>query len=66
MDCEEMSPHLAMRHYGGVGNTAMGLIIHKKVGERVEVGEPLVTMRVADRRESEAIALIENSYRMND
>ena len=44
----------------------VGIIVHKKVGERVEVGEPLVTMRVADRGEPEAIALVEKSYSMND
>ena len=40
----------------------VGVIVHKKVGERVELGEPLVTLRVADRGVEQAEALIRAAY----
>jgi pyrimidine-nucleoside phosphorylase len=44
---------------------AVGLIVHKKLGERVNAGEPLVTIYYnADTRLREAQSLIETSYRI--
>jgi thymidine phosphorylase len=44
----------------------VGLTVHKKVGERVSIGEPLVTMRTAGRGEDEAVALVRSAYALND
>jgi pyrimidine-nucleoside phosphorylase len=44
---------------------AVGLIVHKKLGERVNAGEPLVTIYYnADTRLREAQSLVETSYRI--
>ena len=40
----------------------VGLEIHKKVGERVERGEPLVTLRVAEQGVDQAIELVHGAY----
>jgi pyrimidine-nucleoside phosphorylase len=40
----------------------VGVEIHKKVGERVERGEPLVTLRVAEQGVDEAIELVHGAY----
>jgi pyrimidine-nucleoside phosphorylase len=40
----------------------VGVFVHKKVGERVETGEPLVTLRVADRGVERAEDLIRSAY----
>ena len=44
----------------------VGIEIHKKVGERVEPGEPLVTLRVADRGAEQAIELVRGAYSISD
>ena len=40
----------------------VGIIVHKKVGDRVERQEPLVTMRVADQGVEQAETLIHSAY----
>jgi len=40
----------------------VGLTIHKKVGERAVRGEPLVTLRVADRGVDRAVMLVQSAY----
>ena len=46
---------------------AVGLIVHKKVGDRVERGEPLVTIHYnSPARLEEARKLIENAYKIGD
>jgi pyrimidine-nucleoside phosphorylase len=40
----------------------VGIEIHKKVGERVERGEPLVTLRVADQGVDQAIEWVRGAY----
>jgi pyrimidine-nucleoside phosphorylase len=40
----------------------VGVFVHKKVGERVESGEPLVTLRVAERGVERAEDLIRSAY----
>jgi len=40
----------------------VGIEIHKKVGERVERGEPLVTLRIADQGVDQAIELVRGAY----
>jgi pyrimidine-nucleoside phosphorylase len=44
---------------------AVGLLLHKKVGDAVEKGEPLVTLHVNDRgRLDEAMALLRSAFRV--
>jgi pyrimidine-nucleoside phosphorylase len=44
---------------------AVGLVLHKKVGELVIIGEPLLTLHVNDRsRLDEALALLRESIRI--
>jgi thymidine phosphorylase len=46
---------------------AVGLILHKKIGDPVGVGEPLCTLLVNDERElARASAMIEDAYRIGD
>jgi len=46
---------------------AVGLILHKKIGDPVEVGEPLCTLHVNDEGElARALAMIEDAYRVVD
>ncbi|APW62897.1 thymidine phosphorylase [Paludisphaera borealis] len=46
---------------------AVGVILHKKLGDRVEVGESLCTVLVNDERAlPEALTMIEDAYRMAD
>jgi pyrimidine-nucleoside phosphorylase/thymidine phosphorylase len=46
---------------------AVGLIVHKKVGDQVEKGEPLMTLHVNDRRQlGEAEALVREAVRIED
>jgi pyrimidine-nucleoside phosphorylase len=46
---------------------AVGLIVHKKVGDRVEKGEPLMTLHVNDRRQlGEAEALVREAVRIEE
>jgi len=40
----------------------VGVLVHKKVGERIEAGEPMVTLRVADRGVERAEALVRSAY----
>ncbi len=44
----------------------VGIEIHKKVGERVERGDPLVTLRVADQGIDPAIELVRGAYSISD
>jgi pyrimidine-nucleoside phosphorylase len=44
---------------------AVGLVLHKKVGDAVEEGEPLLTLHVNDRRRlDESIALLKGAFRV--
>jgi pyrimidine-nucleoside phosphorylase/thymidine phosphorylase len=44
---------------------AVGLILHKKVGDPVEAGEPLITLHVNDRqRLEESMALLKGAFRV--
>jgi len=46
---------------------AVGLILHKKIGDRVEIGESLCTVLVNDEAElPKALVMIEDAYRMAD
>ena len=46
---------------------AVGLILHKKVGDRVEIGESLCTVLANDDAElPRALTMIEDAYRMAD
>ncbi|MDR3618996.1 MAG: thymidine phosphorylase [Paludisphaera borealis] len=46
---------------------AVGVILHKKLGDRVEVGESLCTVLVNDERAlPEALTMIEDAYRIAD
>ena len=40
----------------------VGIIVHRKVGDRVALGEPMVTMRVANQGAERARALIRSAY----
>ena len=44
----------------------VGLTIHKKIGERVSRGEPLVTMRVGGVGVAQATDLVRGAYRINE
>ncbi|HWZ42134.1 MAG TPA: thymidine phosphorylase [Candidatus Saccharimonadales bacterium] len=47
-------------------NPAVGVIVHKKTGDKVSQGEPLCTLHYDDDRQlSEAKSLIESSYTVN-
>ena len=46
---------------------SVGVILHKKVGDRVEAGEPLCTVLVNDEPGIEvALAMIGEAYRIED
>jgi pyrimidine-nucleoside phosphorylase len=46
---------------------AVGIVLHKKVGDRVSAGEPLVTIYYnAEARAAQARALLEKSYKISD
>jgi pyrimidine-nucleoside phosphorylase len=46
---------------------AVGLVLHKKLGDRVEIGESLCTVLVNEEAElPRALAMIEDAYRMAD
>jgi pyrimidine-nucleoside phosphorylase/thymidine phosphorylase len=46
---------------------SVGVLLHKKAGDPVEVGEPLCTVLVNDGAgDAEALALIEQAYRIDD
>ena len=46
---------------------SVGVILHKKVGDRVEVGEPLCTVLVNDEPGIDvALAMIGEAYRIGD
>jgi pyrimidine-nucleoside phosphorylase len=47
-------------------HSGVGVLLHKKVGDRVEVGEPLVTLKVADRGLEMARTLVETAYVFGD
>ena len=44
----------------------VGLTVHKKIGERVCRGEPLVTLKVASRGVEQALALARSAYRIQE
>ena len=44
----------------------VGLTVHKKVGERVGRGEPLVTLRVAERGVERAQELVRGAFSVSD
>jgi len=46
---------------------AVGLVLHKKVGDKIAAGDPLCTIHYnAESRASRAHALIEHSYHIGD
>lgn len=47
-------------------HSGVGVLLHKKVGDRVEVGEPLVTLKVADRGLEMARTLVATAYVFGD
>jgi pyrimidine-nucleoside phosphorylase len=49
-------------HASAAVHPGVGLTLHKKIGENVEAGEPLVTLRVAEKGVDEAKALVEGAY----
>jgi thymidine phosphorylase len=46
---------------------AVGIVLHKKVGDRVSAGEPLATIHYnAETRADRARQMLEESYRISD
>ncbi len=70
IECEQLGTALAMLGGGREKkedsiDPSVGLVFHKKTGERVEKGEPLVTIHYNDeRRFEEAKKMVEESYRI--
>lgn len=70
MQCQQLGIALAMLGGGREKKEdsidhSVGLVFHKKTGERVETGEPLATICYNDaRRLQEARKMVEESYRM--
>ena len=51
-------------HASQAVHPGVGLTLHKKVGEPVTAGEPLVTLRVADRGVDRAEALVQSAFQI--
>jgi pyrimidine-nucleoside phosphorylase len=72
IQCEQLGTALAMLGGGREKKEdsidhSVGLMFHKKTGERVEKGEPLATICYNDaRRLEEARQMVEESYRIGD